>query len=254
MKTFIRLLSFLIPVSRWRKAFRRYAYQLSRLPAPLRWHYYRSRKSTNSPHAKNIQSELEGVLRNCEFNPPGCYYMSNPAWQYAVPNAPQRILEIGSWQGSSAIVFNCLYPNAQITCVDPWDASDEMDMALNPESLFDKNTAYFADRLRKLKLYSLPALAKLIADGETFDFIYIDGNHFEDDVLVDTYLAWRVLEVGGVLVWDDYFWQLRAYQGRNPKPSIDHFVKRHRNELKVLSAYPQIMVQKTAVFARATGQ
>ena len=177
--------------------------------------------------------------------------MINPAWQYAVPNAPQRILEIGSWQGGSTVSLNHIYPNANITCIDAWDGLDERDTALKPESFFDKNTAHFADRLRKLKLFSLPALTKLITDGETFDFIYIDGSHFEDDVLLDTYLAWQVLQVGGVMVWDDYLWQLPEYQGRNPKPAIDYFVTRNRRELKVLSVWPQPMVQKTAAFARA---
>jgi predicted O-methyltransferase YrrM len=36
-----------------------------------------------------------------------------------------------------------------------------------------------------------------------FDFIFIDGAHRFDDVVVDFYLADKVLKVGGLMVLDD---------------------------------------------------
>lgn len=118
-------------------------------------------------------------------------------------------------------------------------------MSTGPERLFDKNTASFAARVRKIKADSAVALARLVAEGERFDLIYIDGSHFEDDVLTDTYLAWQLLDLGGVLIWDDYHWCNRAYVGKNPKPAIDHFLARHRGEFKVLAVIPQPIIQKT---------
>lgn len=47
------------------------------------------------------------------------------------------------------------------------------------------------------------AVPGLIAAGETFDFIYVDGDHRYDALLVDFTLAQKVLEMGGMIVIDD---------------------------------------------------
>lgn len=48
------------------------------------------------------------------------------------------------------------------------------------------------------------ALPRLLERGERFGLIYIDGSHRFDDVMVDFFFAHRLLEVGGVMVLDDY--------------------------------------------------
>ncbi len=60
-----------------------------------------------------------------------------------------------------------------------------------------------AKRFELLEDYSIHVLSDFIRAGERFDFIFIDGNHRFDDVLVDFYLADQVLEVGGLMVLDD---------------------------------------------------
>jgi predicted O-methyltransferase YrrM len=51
--------------------------------------------------------------------------------------------------------------------------------------------------------YSIHALSNLIFKQEKYDFIYIDGNHRFDDVLVDFYLSDQILNCGGLIVFDD---------------------------------------------------
>lgn len=41
-------------------------------------------------------------------------------------------------------------------------------------------------------------------NGETFDFIFIDGGHDYDTVKSDTELALKVLSPKGLIIWDDY--------------------------------------------------
>ncbi len=43
-------------------------------------------------------------------------------WKGVLSNRPppSRILEVGSWMGSSAVGFARLFPNAGIICVDTW--------------------------------------------------------------------------------------------------------------------------------------
>jgi predicted O-methyltransferase YrrM len=50
---------------------------------------------------------------------------------------------------------------------------------------------------------SIHALSDLIRETAKFDFIYIDGNHRFDDVIVDFYLSDQILKPGGLIVFDD---------------------------------------------------
>jgi hypothetical protein len=51
--------------------------------------------------------------------------------------------------------------------------------------------------------YSIHALSRLIKQKKKFDFIFIDGNHRFDDVLVDFYLSDQLLSPGGLIAFDD---------------------------------------------------
>lgn len=54
-----------------------------------------------------------------------------------------------------------------------------------------------------LQEFSVVALARLAAQKEEFEFIYIDGNHRFDDVLVDFTLSADVCPMGGNIILDD---------------------------------------------------
>lgn len=47
------------------------------------------------------------------------------------------------------------------------------------------------------------ALPKLLAEGRKFDFCFIDGNHTFDHTLIDFFYLNRMMEVGGVIIFDD---------------------------------------------------
>ena len=49
-------------------------------------------------------------------------------------------------------------------------------------------------------------LSNLISQGhkESFDFIYIDPSHQAPDILTDAVLAFKLLRLSGVMVFDDY--------------------------------------------------
>jgi predicted O-methyltransferase YrrM len=50
---------------------------------------------------------------------------------------------------------------------------------------------------------SITAIPKLIQNDTKASFIFIDGNHRFDDVLVDFYLCENICETGGVIIFDD---------------------------------------------------
>jgi len=177
---------------------------------------------------------------------------------------PSRILEIGSYEGRAAcfLVETCAaVRDIELHCVDTWQGGVEHEAGAMPavEGRFDRNIAsamaaapHKVD-FHKHKSFSAPAMVRLLADGraETFDLIYVDGSHQAPDVLADAVLAFMLLKVGGLLIFDDYLWSMEG-AGRQdfynmPKPAIDAFVNLYQRKLSVVGApLYQLYMRKTA--------
>src|SRR5262249_9170123 len=61
----------------------------------------------------------------------------------------------------------------------------------------------FEGKFKWLQEFSVHALSDLIRQHEKFDFIFIDGNHRFDDVIVDFYLCDTLMRPGGLIILDD---------------------------------------------------
>src|SRR5215468_9910581 len=101
---------------------------------------------------------------------------------------PLRILEIGSWEGRSAIFFLNFFARATITCIDTFSGGTDhvAAQATRIEKRFDRNLAPFGDRVEKIKGPSRQALTRLSAEGRRYDLAYIDGSHAREDVMADS--------------------------------------------------------------------
>src|SRR5947209_6894232 len=92
---------------------------------------------------------------------------------------------------------------------------------------------------------AVPTLDALGVKGRRFDVIYIDGSHRHDDILVDSLLAWPLLRVGGLMMFDDYRgggdWPAKA----RPRHAIESFLALHC-EHRVVHARYQLYAVKTA--------
>ena len=171
--------------------------------------------------------------------------------------AVESVLEVGSFEGASAVLFARLFPDCRITCVDSFAGERDFEGKLDDsfqtiEARFDRNTDSLGERVRKIKGMSFPVLSRLLCDETTrFDLIYLDGSHHAADLMIDTYLAWPLLRPRGVLIWDDYEWELASYRGYNPKRAIDHFVRENAGLLEIVFAIGnQVCVRKIADFPR----
>ncbi len=174
-----------------------------------------------------------------------------PSWliifkKFGLENREIRILEIGSWEGLSAFFTLHHLPQAQLTCVDTWDGSDEhqgKDVVNQIEANFDANLARYADRLTK---YKGTSFSYFLAHEKAapFDFIYVDGSHFCDDVLIDGLKAFALLKPGGILVFDDYFWSYYKRANDNVAAAVNAFLRLKKGQYDLVEVYSQLAVRK----------
>jgi predicted O-methyltransferase YrrM len=143
-----------------------------------------------------------------------------------------KVLEIGSWEGRSALFFLNFFPRSRLTCIDSFEGGKEHQVGVDPaaflrqvERRFDANVAAFARRVEKIKARSADALVQLGVAGRRFDIAYIDGSHLAADVYGDATLTWPLLAHGGILIFDDYLWDEMPEPLDRPKPGIDAFLK-----------------------------
>ena len=114
----------------------------------------------------------------------------------------KRALEIGSFEGASAIWLLDMFPEAKITCIDTFSPGFD-DVTGEYEQRFDRNMAEYGSRVTKLKGRSQDVL-KTFSKRSRFDFIYIDGHHSYEAVKEDIALAYPLLASGGIMILDDY--------------------------------------------------
>jgi len=148
-------------------------------------------------------------------------------------------MEIGCFEGRSSIWFLeriASDPSARMSCVDVF--TDAI------EQRFDHNLGVsgLASRMTKLKGYSQDVLRTL--PYESFDFIYIDGCHLASCVLTDAVLSWDLLKPGGMIIFDDYLWELQKPPGERPKLGIDAFLAVYSNQIRVREKGNQVIVEK----------
>jgi predicted O-methyltransferase YrrM len=156
-----------------------------------------------------------------------------------------KYLEIGSFEGNSAIFVSSTFPKSEITCVDPWvnyEENSNTNLAY-VENFFDLNTKNISN-IKKIKNTSDNFFTK---NKQNYDFIYIDGYHKYEYVFKDCLNSWEVLVPGGVLVCDDYIWEF--YKGKeinlNPCFAINKFLEIKKENAKVLLvSSSQIFIQK----------
>ena len=104
--------------------------------------------------------------------------------------------------------------------------------------VFIKNTEINRDKIiikRGLSKDILPTLT------DSYDFIYIDGDHSEDAVWLDAKLSFPILKDESILIFDDYGF---GKNKRSPKNAIDRFLKEYKDQIEVLDVCYQVIIKK----------
>lgn len=143
---------------------------------------------------------------------------------------PQRILEVGSWHGRSAVTFvwraRELGFETTVLCVDTWLGSREhwLDTWPNGEwsrdalMISDGEPKFFDQFKRNIKRFAMQksisllrtssevALAYLDMENMKFELVYVDGDHSFEGVREDLAGAAKLLDHGGIVSGDDWSW------------------------------------------------
>jgi len=158
-----------------------------------------------------------------------------------------QMLEIGCFEGLSTNWFlaNILTgAGAQIVCVDTFGGSAEhagIDLS-DLHKRFLENTAHAVARR---EVYCQRSdLFCIEQEPDQYDIIYVDGSHTVEDIMIDALLAWRLLKVDGIMVFDDYGWGGHLAEGLRPKVAVDAFVAAYAPRLRVVAHDYQYAVRK----------
>lgn len=157
-----------------------------------------------------------------------------------------KALQIGAYSGDASLWLT-EHLNVRLTDVDTWEGSDEpVHHAMNwksVEQVYDEKMEFARSRglVKKFKGTSDEFFKQ---NTETFDFIYIDGDHTAYGVLKDAVNAFESLEVGGILAFDDYQWSAGLGELKEPRLAIDAFVRIYADRINVLINGYQLWIQK----------
>ena len=109
-------------------------------------------------------------------------------------------LEIGSWEGNSALFILKNFSTLNVVCVDIWEKNNEIN------KYFENFKFNMEEFKNKFSFFRETSDNFFIKNKEKFDVIYIDGSHKSTQVYKDINNAWNFLNIGGILICDDYFY------------------------------------------------
>ena len=154
-----------------------------------------------------------------------------------------RYLEIGSYEGGSAIYVSTKFPKSEVYCVDNWMKTQDEYSNINFENVernFDYNISSYKN-INKIKLTSDDFFKQNLIN---YDVIYVDGYHKADQVYKDCINSWKSLKINGIMICDDYIWDHYKQTQSNPCFAINKFLKTIKNFKVLRVSNSQIFLKK----------
>jgi predicted O-methyltransferase YrrM len=174
-----------------------------------------------------------------------------PVWEKVLSefkDKPIKAIEIGSFEGMSALWLceNILtHPDSHLDCVDPYEPYLEhmdppLDMVKAKEN-FVKNTESVKD---KLTLHVESSFDYMKNRTEKVDLIYVDGDHSARACLIDMVQSHLLLNLGGMIIVDDYLWAGMLEGVDVPKGAINAFMNFFAEQYSLVSIGYQVILKK----------
>ena len=175
---------------------------------------------------------------------PNWFKNTVPFFERKCPAGPLRALQIGTYTGDAT---EWLLSNREIELlydVDTWEGSEEKQhYELDFHSVESYYDSRFATNKNVIK-FKMTSDEFFNQNKTTFNFIYIDGSHTSLQTALDGLNAFKVLEQGGVMAFDDYGWREGGKAFLEPKRGIDAFISICEGEIEVIEYGYQVWVKK----------
>ena len=193
----------------------------------------------------NLDIEKFYFKNKYQFNYDDWFSGNINIWKnYLIPLKEIRYLEIGSFEGRSAVFVGEQSNVEEITCVDTFAGSDEHNNI--DFHLVYKNCSENLSRLNKsYNLIKDNSHNFFKNNNKKFNVIYIDGSHFYEDVKKDFSNSINCLDDGGILICDDFFWFFYKKIEQNPIGAILECYENSKIDLEILFINHQIIFKKT---------
>lgn len=198
--------------------------------------------------------EAKGFEFTTEWADNNIPYVTPMLRRFAAGRGQIRYMEIGAYEGRNLAFLDWLLPaRLDVTVIDPW-----FDEALNPEEKYHAVEPRFRRNMAKLNFPSLTThkgfstyeLPRMLQAGEAFDLIYIDGSHTAWAVMVDLAYCAAMLEVGGLMIMDDYWHRESEIGGPGVQQAVDRFHGAFQDYFEVEAVYRQVALRKTREIPR----
>lgn len=198
-------------------------------------------KSKVKKEKKYYKSLLKNLVISSDFFSTNVYYFFKHIESYKKFN----YLEIGSYEGCSAIYIANRFKESKIFCVDIWERVKEEyneNIDFNDiEKNFNLNSKNYPNVI-KIKKYSDQFF---LENDQFFDVIYVDGHHLAKQVYKDAVNSWKVLNSEGLIIFDDYIWNNYNDVTKNPCYAINKFIKERQDNLDIIEVTnSQIFIKK----------
>lgn len=165
-------------------------------------------------------------------------------------------IELGTWLGESAewtLDHILTHETSRLHCVDTFKGSDEHQLAGIDCSDIHGQT------IKRLARFGSPRVTLHVGESHKVlwarlagvlpraaDFVYVDAAHDAMNVLRDAVLAFELLAVGGVMIFDDYAWTVMLDEVDRPKMAVDAFLACYARRVEVIGMGWQVAVRKVA--------
>jgi Methyltransferase domain len=167
--------------------------------------------------------------------------MRNILFQYYLKNSVGA--EIGVWEGAFSQELLTKVQPKKLYLIDPWKTQNYTRRWYSK----DNTTQDMMDRLYEhvqikfknhpeviiLRDYSNNAFCTIVDDE--LDWVYIDGNHSENEVYEDLCSSYRKVKSGGYITGDDFFWVDPDTDTYSVKNAVDRFLTTYLGKVKILN-------------------
>ena len=153
-------------------------------------------------------------------------------FEYFLPknlNKKFRYLEVGSYEGLSLFYILTKYKKVNVVAID----------VINIINKKIKNLKNF----QFIKSDSIIALRKLVKKNKKFNYIYIDGLHHGEHVIVDAIESFKILQHNGIMIFDD-FMSIDKNLTHQTFKGLLYFLNFFKKEIRILYLQNVLVIRK----------